>query len=315
MTKLAKRRRKLCEIICADELVPSDVQENIHQAFCGRNITYRGWEKPPGKPRYFRCRDRVRHTPYGRLEIRLEGGWQAFRNGVPLVHSGCRNYGGRREPAVFLDDDVAKGAALFHLFDGWGLPFDLIAKPPQPDGLLFWDDPPVPLAEPRQVFASDLNDTRLHRVDEELRALDLDPSQCDEPELRELVRPWGRPVTQELRKICDNAYDNVWGIPFEKQLDCLDLPEWQRRAQGWYELQTPHGPLVVRRQVGWIIEVGAAALRYADPGPKVVCNHLRDAQILALMYAGKNDGPLFWKQPDDPVECAGAGESPESALV
>jgi hypothetical protein len=315
MTKLAKRRRELCKTIWPDELVPSDVQESFHQAFCGRNITYRGWEKPPGKPRYFRCRDRVRHTPYGRLEIRLEGlgvgGWRAFRNGVALVHSGCRCYGGRRNPAVFLDDDVAKGAALFHLFDGWGLPFDLLATPPQPDGLLFWDDPAVPACELRQAVASNLDDTRIHRVDEELRALDLEPSQRDGPELRKLVRPWGRPVTQELRKACDNAYDDDWDIPFEKRFNRLDLPEWQRRAQGWHELQTPYGPLVVRRQVGWVIELGATALCYPDSGLKIVCNHLQDAQILALMHVGRNDGPLFWKQPDDPVECAGGGRTPD----
>jgi hypothetical protein len=73
----------------------------------------------------------------------------------------------------------------------------------------------------------------------------------------------------------------------------------------------PHGhtvqPLVVRRRVGWIIELGAAVLCYADPSLIVVCNHLFNAQILALMYVGKNDGPLFWKQPDDPVKRARAG--------
>jgi hypothetical protein len=311
MPKLTKRRTELCKSILADELVPSDVHENIHQAFCGRNITYRGWEKPPGKAGHSRRRDRVRHRPYGELEVRaLWMGWQAYRNGVPLVHKGCRFFCEQRRPAVFLDDDVARGAALFHLFDGWGLPFDLLAEPPQPDGLLFWDNPPVPLAEPRQAVASDLDDTRIFRVDEELLALDLDPSQCDEPELRELVWPWGRPVTQELRKACDNAYYDDWDIPFEKRLNRLDLPEWQRRAQGWYELQTPYGPLVVRRQVGWIIEAGAATLCHAVSGLKVVCNHLRDAQILALLYADKNGGPLFWEQLNDPVERAGAGKTP-----
>lgn len=87
-------------------------------------------------------------TPFGVLEVRLELGWEAFRDGKPLVHSACRSvcrswYEPGRWPACFTDENAARAAALMHCIDGWITDWNVICNFVEPintgfTGLFWW---------------------------------------------------------------------------------------------------------------------------------------------------------------------------------
>jgi hypothetical protein len=288
--RLGKARRELCEEICPYELVTEDVQAKLAAVLARhKQLNSIEWLKPA-----LRARNCALLTPFGTLQVSLQEGWKVFRNDEPLVHYRCDFWGqhdGR--PAVFTDYDAAKGAALLHALDGWGVAYNFLE--PTDTGLFWWLPQDVWAAQQvpeirHDVFPSDLDDHYEFGGAEKLLPL---------------IEPWGMPPARDILEDC-KATCKAFRLP---------MPTWQRRAQGWFELKTAYELLVVRRQCGWIIEKNSAALCYmlADD-PKVVCDNLQDAQALALTYAPSGDGRLYWKQAETTLDRARAGRAVELVL-
>jgi hypothetical protein len=262
---------------CAEkpEFVAQDVQAKLVDIFRRHPLNALRWVTPsksaPTSNDY--CL-----TPFGLLELRLDLGWTAFRNGEPLVHPACRLWHGESGvwPALFTDYDAARAAALMNCFDGWGMVFSFFEPIDSKFAGLFWwlppgarlkDDSLVTEAR-REVIASDLEDGYEFGGSEQLRRL---------------IEPWGLPADPDMVQACSKARE-AWRLP---------APTWTRRVQGWYELKTPYGVLACRRERGWVIERDSAALEYwwLSGKPKVVCDSLQDAQTMALRFAHVRDDP------------------------
>jgi hypothetical protein len=195
-----------------------------------------------------------------------------------------------RRPAVFTDDKAAKAAALLHVIDGRNVAFKLVeyndggltesvALAPQGSNLFWWlpQETWQQLQKPmvrHDVVSSDLDDRYEFGSAEKLRSL---------------ISPWGMLA----------ALDDIEDCRVIPRTFRLPMPTWQRRAQGWYELKSAYGNLVVRRHFGWVIEKNYAALCYLRGGSKVVCDKLQDAFTLALLLAPSADRGLYWRRPGE----------------
>src|SRR5205823_11323980 len=85
----------------------------------------------------------------------------------------------------------------------------------------------------------------------------------------------------------------------------LRLPEWTKRAHGYYHLNTPYGHLVVRRLIGWTVERNGVPLTWfcVCSGNTVIFDKLEHAKTSALLHA-RDRGLAFsfrdgtrWREP------------------
>lgn len=303
MRRLSKFRRKECAE--KPEFVPEEAQAKLldifwrHPTLCSLD-----WVKRPKSAR------RSLDTPFGVLEVRLELGWEAFRDDKPLVHSACRSvrrswYQPGRWPACFTDENAARAAALMHCIDGWITDWNVLFTFVEPintefTGLFWW--------LPRAAGSKDALVATATDAWQDVVATDLEDNYefPDHNKLRGLVHPWGGLATPDLLKSCEDIRSR-WRLP---------LPPFKRRTQGWYKSPSPYGNLVIRRHGGWVIEKKSAALCYLSGGAKVVCDKLQDALTLALIFAPIcGDGRLYWRQPETAaLEPALAGQVAEQGV-
>jgi hypothetical protein len=194
------------------------------------------------------------YTPYGTLEVWPGFGLTVERDGTPLVHA--------RSPraAVFTGAPAAKACGLVHLMDGFG------DAPPYKDGL--WWDIKRPTAEHSIQASCDFV---------------VDPSLPDDHE-------WGR---QRLDRLLKESAATASAADENLLLDLgavarswqLLPPTWTKRAHGCFELNTPYGILVVRRLVGWTVELNGRPLVWAVGSEKVIFDKLEHAKTSGLAHA------------------------------
>jgi hypothetical protein len=193
-------------------------------------------------------------TPYGKLEVWHGIGLTVERDGAPLVHA--------RSPraAVFTSVPAAKAGGLVHLMHGFG------DAAPYKDGL--WWDIKRPTAEHSVQTPDDFA---------------VDPSLSDDHE-------WGRQRLDRLLKesaATASAADENLVLDLEAVARSWQLPPppWTKRAHGCFELNTPYGMLVVRRLVGWTVELNGRPLVWAVGSEKVIFDKLEHAKTSGLAHA------------------------------
>jgi hypothetical protein len=195
-------------------------------------------------------------TAYGTLEVPGRGSWWTVqRDGEPLVHA--------RSPlsAVFTTLLAAKAAALVHVADGFG------NQPPDNDGLWWQIDRP---SKPPATLPT-------------LDDFHVDPSQPDDHE-------WGyRELDRSLKASgmkASSADENlVLDLEAVARSWQLAPPSWIKHSHGRYELKTPYGLAMVRRLVGWTVELNGAPLVWSMGGERVIFDKLEHAKTSALVHA------------------------------
>ena len=121
---MARRLGKALRMWCAEkpEFVAQDVQAKLVDIFRRHPLNALRWVTPsksaPTSNDY--CL-----TPFGLLELRLDLGWTAFRNGEPLVHPACRLWHGESGvwPGPLYRLRCSEGGGAYELFRrmGYGL--------------------------------------------------------------------------------------------------------------------------------------------------------------------------------------------------
>ena len=195
------------------------------------------------------------HTPYGKLEVCHDwGGWMVRRDGAPLVHTRSPR------PVNFASQRVAKAGGLVHLMDGFG------DAPPYKDGL--WWDIKRPTAEHSVQIPDDF------AVDPSLS----DDHECGRQRLDQLLKESAATASAaDENLVLDlEAVARSWQLP---------PPTWTKRAHGCFELNTPYGILVVRRLVGWTVELNGRPLVWAVGSEKVIFDKLEHAKTSGLAHA------------------------------
>jgi hypothetical protein len=199
------------------------------------------------------------HTAYGTLKINRDlGGWTATRDNWPLVHARSLP-----KPAIFVKQRTAMAAALVHLTDGFG---NTVASK---DGL-WWDI--------RRPAASQVTARPPFK-------LDADTSVSDDHE-------WG---FQQLKRLIERS--GLAAYPADENLLVdlrrrsrqwsLALPMWSKLAHGYFQLHTPYGTLIVRRQIGWTVERNGSRLVWSSYSrtEKAIFDNLENAKTAALVHA------------------------------
>jgi hypothetical protein len=196
-------------------------------------------------------------TPYGTLTVSAYIGrcWTVNRNSMPLVWQE-----NPRTEAVFTSVAAVKAAGLVHLRDG----FRISALE---NTCLRWK-----LDCPTATHVAVLG------------ACDL-AAEASEPDDHE----WGeKELNRLLLEIPDGYAADIHVISsIERQAESwqLPMPKWTRRAQGWYELNSPYGVLRIRRLVGWTVDRNEVPLRWCFFGHRVIFDKLKHAKASALVHA------------------------------
>ena len=183
------------------------------------------------------------NTPWGRLEVwaSFKGCWTVNLDGARLIHtrSGL--------DVIFTSVVAAKAAGLCHVDDGFG------NVRPLNDGLRWKGFNSAAAQSPAPSPPDDFP------VDQ---AIDDD-------------HEWGQPL---LKKSLKTSGAQAYAADDNLILDIEDCsrrwqlapPTWTKRARGFFELNSPHGVLVVRRLIGWTVEKNGAPLVWFLSGEKVI---------------------------------------------
>lgn len=195
------------------------------------------------------------YTAYGTLEVgRTHSGSTIWRDERPLIQPRSS------KPAIFSTVRAAKAAGLVHLQDSFG---DFV---PLRDGLR-WD---LPL---RRHFRAEVR-----------------PPLTLQPESLPDDHEWGRDKLKRLLEKFEGAV-SATDRALENHLDAvvnswaLSLPSWTICDPGHFELKTPHGKLVIRRMVGWVVERNGAPRVWFSPGRLIIFDKLEHAKICGLLHA------------------------------